>query len=894
MNRFNDWKKNLLNLDKRSSFINFKSKTVIPLLCKNLSLLEDEIARGNAFRIYSKDKYSPSTNTQDTVHPTDIEDNKIEKMLKDKNIILSDLNEIDTTKYLQKMHTDNRLYMQETGNNIIFLSLGFLNYFESKQSYKAPLVLIPLILNRKSIQSGYTLRANSDEAEFNLSLLEYLRKKHEISIPKELEKDLPMDTSGIDLDKIFNIFTKKIKGNPNWNVVEQESCISTFKFQKITMLKDLMDYDKQFKSHPLLKPLNNSAYSLKNPLKWKNSNLENVDHKNIHCPTDYDSSQLRAVLEAEAGNSFILQGPPGTGKSQTITNIISQLLFKGKKVLFIAQKKVALDVVKKKLEEIGIGDFLLDIHLDKSINISKKLEKNYQLIKDALEESKDNENWDQKIEECKKLKQKNNYYYHTLHNKHQNGMSAFEILNHAVVNKENHPKVNINLKSLDQLDKDQIAFMKEQIRIFDSSMKHIDYNIHHHPLRGITIKWTQEKQDGLAQKNNQILHQLSECISYYNNWYQSIFDTNSTQKQISFHDINIFEKLLNHLHIEKQKMEKYKFIFDNNLIFDKDFTDCLGKAINTIKAWNQNIIRHLLLSEHKNNLPHLELTQESVIRLKEKLDQASKNISIIEKTDTYWKKLQNAVKNLYFSLKKLSLQFRIYQCIRKLCSQKLSWKYIFSAQSIKDIATSFTQYIECKKEIQILSSSLPKEFSLWKKEDTIEKELTSFNSWRNDLKNILHSFESQQFFIECTHSLIKKHFQKIENNNFKQNTTKLIEMLDHIIHLLMESCTVGMDFYKKEFKYVHNDLETLKKRSQDRKNSMYQLRIWLNYCAENSKLKSNEHLKDILELMELSKINPKTLEKTFMYNYCREWKTLSISASVLVIIALIIIVTQQY
>ena len=81
---------------------------------------------------------------------------------------------------------------------------------------------------------------------------------------------------------------------------------------------------------------------------------------------DADSSQHRAIIDVMRGRSFVIKGPPGTGKSQTIANIIAANLAKGKSVLFVAEKAAALDVVKKRLDEAGLGDFCFELHSTKA------------------------------------------------------------------------------------------------------------------------------------------------------------------------------------------------------------------------------------------------------------------------------------------------------------------------------------------------------------------------------------------------------------------------------------------------------------------------------------------------------------------------------------------------
>src|ERR1700678_1465164 len=80
---------------------------------------------------------------------------------------------------------------------------------------------------------------------------------------------------------------------------------------------------------------------------------------------DADSTQTSAIHAALAGRSFVLQGPPGTGKSQTITNLIATALADDKTVLFVSEKMAALEVVHRRLQNVGGGDFCLELHRHK-------------------------------------------------------------------------------------------------------------------------------------------------------------------------------------------------------------------------------------------------------------------------------------------------------------------------------------------------------------------------------------------------------------------------------------------------------------------------------------------------------------------------------------------------
>src|SRR6185437_704194 len=94
-----------------------------------------------------------------------------------------------------------------------------------------------------------------------------------------------------------------------------------------------------------------------------------VEPGKLFTPLPADSSQLAAVVASANGHNFVLDGPPGTGKSQTIANMIAHNLALGRRVLFVAEKMAALDVVKRRLDEKNIGEFCLELHSSKTSKI---------------------------------------------------------------------------------------------------------------------------------------------------------------------------------------------------------------------------------------------------------------------------------------------------------------------------------------------------------------------------------------------------------------------------------------------------------------------------------------------------------------------------------------------
>ena len=149
----------------------------------------------------------------------------------------------------------------------------------------------------------------------------------------------------------------------------------------------------------------------------------------IFCPRSADSSQLAAVLAAGAGHDFVLEGPPGTGKSQTITNIIAHCLALGKRVLFVAEKRAALDVVHRRLKEEGLEPFCLELHSNKSgkAEVLKQFEQSIKFIAET-----NDSDWERKAAELEKLRASLNGYSRALHRKYPCGLSAYDCFDHLL------------------------------------------------------------------------------------------------------------------------------------------------------------------------------------------------------------------------------------------------------------------------------------------------------------------------------------------------------------------------------------------------------------------------------------------------------------------------------
>jgi very-short-patch-repair endonuclease len=272
-------------------------------------------------------------------------------------------------KSLRRIADQARASIEEQGVNTLFLALGMLHYKESAASeelMRAPLVLLPVELNRKSARTGYTVQATDDDPIVNPALAEYLRRSYGITLPGLPDlTDLP---ESYDLQEFFIEVTQAIAGQAGWQV-KTDIYLSFFSFQKFVMYKDIEANAAAFGLHPLVRQIilrsGSSLRALPEEIRAAELDREFAPERTAQV-VDADSSQLRAVLAVSRNHDLVLEGPPGTGKSQTITNLIAQALSENKTVLFVAEKMAALEVVYNRLVAAGLGEFCLELHSTKA------------------------------------------------------------------------------------------------------------------------------------------------------------------------------------------------------------------------------------------------------------------------------------------------------------------------------------------------------------------------------------------------------------------------------------------------------------------------------------------------------------------------------------------------
>jgi hypothetical protein len=340
--RIETWKKLLLDFGKRNRLINFKEtkRSNIHILVPSYDTIFERIA----------------------VREESIDDEGDEVF---ESVIEGDFNTNKTISELQKtlkaLRYRANTSIEEQGINILFLTFGMLKWRERDDSsdvFSSPIVLVPVKLTIESLTSPYVLSPHEDEIVVNPTLLHKLDNDFGIQLP---DFDGTQDSISDYLDKYEAVIENK-----GWTI-ERSVHLTNLSFLKINMYKDLERNEERLSSHPIISAIAGENESITIP-----DGLNNYDHDknerpiNVFQVVDADASQQDAILLSKKGASFVLQGPPGTGKSQTITNIISEALADGKKVLFVSEKMAALQVVYNRLSSVGLADFCFTLHSHKA------------------------------------------------------------------------------------------------------------------------------------------------------------------------------------------------------------------------------------------------------------------------------------------------------------------------------------------------------------------------------------------------------------------------------------------------------------------------------------------------------------------------------------------------
>lgn len=417
------WERKLLDLSMRNMLINMRlTKAVVPLLASFVGDLEDALAEGEEFQVLPRplewEMAGVNTFSLETTNDLGAYGELIALECKHRKLhTIYTEKELNST--LTKMYRSAKTSMEENGASTLYLALGLLRWFESRNSNVpryAPLVLIPIDIVRKSASKGYVLRMRDEDPQINITLLEFLKQNFDIRISGL--NPLPLDEHGLDIKKIFATIRHGIMDEAMWDIIES-GFIGNFSFSQFVMWNDIHSRPEILKRNKIVRSLMEGAVD------WDCTIPESVNTDEAYLPITADSSQLRAINMAANDVSFVLHGPPGTGKSQTITAMIANALTKGKTILFVAEKMAALEVVQKRLAALGIGDFCLELHSNKAVkkNVLNQLKRGLEINVWGFSTE-----YDEKIADIRKMRKNLDGYVQKLHEKRRFGKSLREMI----------------------------------------------------------------------------------------------------------------------------------------------------------------------------------------------------------------------------------------------------------------------------------------------------------------------------------------------------------------------------------------------------------------------------------------------------------------------------------
>lgn len=421
---------------------------------------------------------------------------------------------------MEKISDEARLAEQEAGLSTLFLAFGFLEWYESDASDKpfyAPLLLLPVKVEREKLRGRdvYEIAAREGAAEINVSLQKFLETKFGRALPDFASSDAEDEGS---IEGYLSQVRASIDGLKRWQV-RRWLVLGHFAFSRIAIYEDTKP--ERWKNHPAAHPLVGSLLS------GFEQGTDGVG-PSFHTPEDYqiddpeieksapiliqdaDASQHSALVDVMKSKNLVIQGPPGTGKSQTITNIIANTLAAGKTVLFLAEKQAALDVVKRRLDKAGLGDFCLELHSDRSSPkaVIQSLARRHELGVSRYTRgypAHDDTTWAFARSQISE-------YLEDLHAEAEDGSTPFELIWKSIRGRSVNADLGTRLKGVDipaelLRDSRRLGDLRGRLEIFASSAQSFTNAFGHQS----TSPWNATPARNIpAYEHEQLLHALEE------------------------------------------------------------------------------------------------------------------------------------------------------------------------------------------------------------------------------------------------------------------------------------------------------------------------------------------------------------------------------------------------
>lgn len=833
--RVDRWLRRLLDLSLRNKLLNFKdNRYSIPLQSSDITLakLEDALANQEGFLFKSTETISLKEVQRDN------EKQYINRFVDEnlaRNLLFSPLDTSALEKRLVEVYRASRTAIEEGGANTLFLAIGFLEWRESERSkkiFKAPLLLIPVQITRETAKTGYRLSIYDDEPRFNSTLLQLIRQDYDLEISGL--NPLPIDDSGVDVNKILHIVRKAIINIPGWEV-KAEAAIGQFSFSKYLMWLDLSTRMEQLKNQAVV---NHLIETPREPfVKQESFPLPSqLDQQylpqQLFTPLSSDSSQLAAVMSAALGRTFVLSGPPGTGKSQTITNMISQCLADGKSVLFVSEKMAALDVVYRRLTQVGLAELCLQLHSSKA----QKMEVLDQL---RIRAEKNNDpyflssqpkgtEWQKLSDKLVRTRDELNQHVKILHEQHSIGWTLYaamsDELRYREINILRYPDIDISSLTAEKRENLTELVVKAAglASLIDKNSKHILEGFGEGISDSIwNLVWQENYkliQDQLPEK----IQRLKEVIAPWQKSFELSEKNNLKEIQ---EDFTLFSRIFEL--VQKTDLKTLKIVKDIDISSVKTAKEIVGD----LQRYRQNLV-----GQYQPQIFQIDLNQ----------------------LNFKWKEAESKFFPLSwigkFQLRNL---IKIYQSFPQRPTSLAVTQDLPTLQHIQNLQLRFA---ECEAKIAVQLGEL------WQGEASNWEELINLHAQWLDIKQIVEKKITHQTALVSALNYAKENHL----DNIKQTLSEIEGLFEALIY------DDKLEVVRNKKTYADVPFESLLERQQELQKHGGQWRHWLNWQAIKQQLNLSG-LKPLTHtLLEQENLQDDVV-KLLNINLARQWITYQFS-----------------
>ncbi|EIE41790.1 hypothetical protein MCANUFG4_01841 [Mycoplasmopsis canis UFG4] len=766
----NHWKSKLLDLSLRNKSLNIgiglkktipnKLKIIYPDFYSLLDLFYRSEKEVFPFGVYdSIRKYVENQFGLEILYSHDLDDIQEQTDIK-KNYLYPEFGESVFLDAIKKIEKKAKTFKEEYSIDIAYLTFGLLKWYESTDSNEpnyAPLLFYPVEIKKDNNTSGWRItRKTENDFTQNETLVRKMKNS--------FNADFTYEPSNGNINEIFDQYSEKILsqiGDKRWAIIK-DVYLSTFDFSNINIYKDIEQNIEKISQSDFFKRMISSEIDPSTDISGINeTNInEKISIENQFKILNSDSSQEIAIQNAIEGKSFILQGPPGTGKSQTITNIITELITRGKKILFVAEKNAALQVVFNNLKKIKLEKYAIPIH-DAKVNKKEILAD----INKSIEEAKLYEINDNTLqilisnyERSKELLGK--YGEALLRKRDPENKNLYEYIG-KYFSLQDFPNIRFSINDITRINSEDFQSIKNNIQAFEQSLKNIDFNFKQHIWYGLlkeTIKFD-EKDD------------ILERLLFLKN--------NSKNIAIELQNLNISE------YSEDFNEEFVKHTLNLNYVLDfieknsiKDLSNYLGSGIeqeisklkDIISAINERAYKFNQQAKKWSNLEFFDNNNAIEVYLKLKKNKSNP----FKVFSTTWKKYRKYFKKANLVSPELISEINVLDEAKKFAEIKeLDIKI---NQSVNELNINLDEL-----KISRVKEILEKFELLKENKDNIlpifDKYIKTLHKNKEEMKNHINNLKKVSENIEFFISLFDNNIVNFKRMSLEEFNSKIITLL---------------------------------------------------------------------------------------------------------------------